>query len=481
MLRDIITRATYAADSLIDNARSSHWERQAKADDAIVAIAGGGGAMDGSLYPKMGQAKEQLAANRQWVYACTRLVAQKVAGQEVHVARDAARGPRTAKAEGDDLEPLASHDILDAIDSPLLLGTRFSLLYCTVASLELTGRSIWWVQPGKNGKKQITYIPTHWFEKSDRDRTYWRIRPYEGSQTIDLPGDEVVHFYYPDPADPLGVMSPVQAMAKAINTDDFISTAQSNAFQRGIFPQTILHAGRRPGLPGMTQGDRITFTSKQRAQIIQAIKTGYQGVQKFGDPIILDGLIENTTKLSNTPQEMDFPNSAKLTKDRITQGFIVSDILLGAKENSNRNTAAVAREIFVDNRINPLCSMLSQAMTRFLGPMFGGSLRIWLEPAQPNDREMQLKRWGMGAQYSVVTVDEFRKTVLNLPAIGGEAGSAMIRPSAAIPGVGLGGGANGDGVDSGDNGDDSDNGDNGEKEFAALWNATNPYSLLPLS
>lgn len=386
-----------------------------KAATPSVAHVVASGQTLGVVRPSVATATEQLAHFKGWVWSAVRLIATRVAGQSVFVARQPKR-PKRGKQLGDDLEPLDYHSLLDALADPSELHTEWSLKFVTVASLELTGRALWWVSQD-NGRRVILHIPTSWIVSVDARRTVWNIRPHGSTEEFPLPGNEVVHFFYPDPADPLGAIAPLSRIAEAVLTDEEISTAQFKAFRNGIFPKVILTAGRLPDGPNGMKGQRPALTTEQRQQLITAIKGAYQGTLRADEPFIIDGLIEDITKLSNTIAEMDFLNSAKLTKAKVLQGFGVSPILLGEVEGANRASATVADEIFCAAKINPLIELLSQSMTAWLGPMFAKpheKLCVWIDPAIAHDPELDLKRWELGSWMGAVTKNEFRRHVLNL-------------------------------------------------------------------
>jgi phage portal protein BeeE len=148
-----------------------------------------------------------------------------------------------------------------------------------------------------------------------------------------------------------------------------------------------------------------------RRQIITAIRQPYAGTMRHGDPIILDGLIEDIKRLSNTPAEMDWLSSQQSTKARITQGFGTNPIVMGEVENANRASATVADQHFVDNTANPKIELISQCLTEWLGPMFasdGERLLIWIERCTVHDAEMAVKRMDVLGKYAAVTGNELR-------------------------------------------------------------------------
>jgi phage portal protein BeeE len=418
MLAESLRKAFDRADAMVALARSQVHAKAAGGSimDAITSNPGGS-----TQRANYSQAREQYAACKGWVWAAVRLKATRIAGQPIHVAKDTKRPISKGMLKGlgntDGLEPLEQHPILDLLADPNELMTSWSLMYSTVFSLELTGRSLWWVtQDG--GRQIILPIPSTWIQDVDAKRTVWQIQPTGSPTSIPVPGDEIVHFYYPDPADPFGCISPLQQIATAVEADNAIGECQYQAFVRGILPRVALTVGKKAGFGGAPDA-RPSLTPMQRKQIVEAIKAAYQSWTRFEEPIILDGLIENVIKLSNSPNEFDWLDSSKVVKSRILQAYGVSPILLGEVEGANRASATVADEIFVANGVNPLCHLMSLTLTEWLPPMFGEQLRVWIEPAVPRDEDMKLKRWQAGATLGNVTPNEFRRAVLNLPDIEG--------------------------------------------------------------
>jgi phage portal protein BeeE len=410
MLADALRESFDWSDATLANTRA---HLQAKAAAAATAAQLIGGTPDGNPVTRenYGQAQEQYKANRGWVWACVRLIATRVAGQPICVAKQPRRALRTAKSVGDTeaLPPLDQHPLLDLLADPNPLMVAPSLMFITVASLELTGRSIWWVTTD-GGRRVIMPIPTTWIEEVDSRRTVWTIRPAGSATTIPIPGDQIVHYYYPDPEFPWQPLSPLQQIAHAVEIDQAIAESQYRSFQ-AVMPRMALRVGK-------VENIRPTVTKAQRQQLINSLKSAYAGVVGQNEPLILDGLIEDVFKLSLAPGELDYLNSSKLTKARILQGYGVSPILLGEVEGANRASATVADEIFVANKINPLIQLLSACMTEWLGPIFagpGGQLAVWIEPAVPRDEDMKLKRWQVAATLGYVDESEFRRAVLNLP------------------------------------------------------------------
>lgn len=415
---------------------------KAVADSGNVFAGGPNGMVSDA--PQMNHARTQEKYFTSWVYSAIRPIASRIAAQPIRVARRA-RKPRTGKRVpkhlvptwlkelgGDGLEMMDSHRIIDAIDKPNKAMVRWSLLFDTVVSLELTGRAFWLLD--EEDSFETWPIPSSWIEPKHTHGLFssYVIRPRNmGAVTeTEVPAESMVRFYYPDPANPvLGSLSPLQAAARAVVTDDSIQECQRRLFSNGIFPGYAVIAGRHPDAVTGAKGLRPMLTAEQRQQIITPIMKAYRGAIQFGQPIILDALIEDIKKITNTPAEMDFMDSGKQTKARIFQTFGVNPLIAGEIEGANRAQAVVAEESFLTNTVNPKIELISQWLCKFMPERFGDpDVLVWIEPCRPHDPEQTRAEAEQLARHGAITKDEFRH-VFNYPplaTLGIEGGDELI-------------------------------------------------------
>jgi HK97 family phage portal protein len=431
-------------------ALTARYRAAADASPGTSLLAGG---QRGSLQGVLGRDQSMVGHDRQyrhntgWVYACIRAIAQRIAGQPVRLARrkqgaqgGASVGRLTAKSPTlrqlpkglqevqSNLELIESHPLLTAVDDPNPLMVRWTLLFVTAASLELTGKAYWWLfndRRDRAGRWTILPLPASWVRPKHGERDLfaaWEIQVAEGVQSIEVPAEEIAYLYYPDPANPLAALSPLQANARAVVADEAMAEAQRRSFAQGPWPGLAITMARNVGPQG-TEGTRPILTAEQRAQILGAVKAAYAGVAAFDEPIILDGLIERVDRLSNSPREMDFTNSGKYTKSRITQGFGINPIVLGEIEGANRASAAAADDNFCQHTINPKLELLSQCLTAWVGPLFaadGESLMVWLEPAVASDPDLAMNEERVLMGYGGIKINELRQRHNLGPVKGGE-------------------------------------------------------------
>jgi phage portal protein BeeE len=286
------------------------------------------------------------------------------------------------------------------------LMVAWSLMYVTVCSLELTGCQLWWC-PLQDGRRRVYPIPTSWIEATEGATSFerWLIRPpsYAGDP-LPIDADDAVWFSYPHPGDPHASWSPLQAAAAAVDADDNIVASQGAMFRNGIHPSHAIIIGDEG-----ESGKRPRLTGPQEQQLIRAIRQRYSGAMLHGDPLILDSMIADVKKLSNTPAEMDWLNSGKVTKERIFLAFGTNPIVAGQVESVNRASSLAAQEHFAQFTVNPKIMLLSQCLTEWLRPMFGDDkLVVWIEPFVPRDWDLELKKWQLLVTAGAADMNEMR-------------------------------------------------------------------------
>jgi phage portal protein BeeE len=196
----------------------------------------------------------------------------------------------------------------------------------------------------------------------------------------------------------------LQAAAAAVDADDNIVASQGAMFRNGIHPSHAIIIGDEG-----ESGKRPRLTGPQEQQLIRAIRQRYSGAMLHGDPLILDSMIADVKKLSNTPAEMDWLNSGKVTKERIFLAFGTNPIVAGQVESVNRASSLAAQEHFAQFTVNPKIMLLSQCLTEWLRPMFGDDkLVVWIEPFVPRDWDLELKKWQLLVTAGAADMNEMR-------------------------------------------------------------------------
>ncbi len=353
----------------------------------------------------MATAKQQLAAFKSWVYSAIRPIANTIAGRPI-VVTGSAKSKITKAKDG---EPIENHPIVRLIADPNELMTGYGLVWATVASICLTGKAYWWLP---DDAEQLHLIPVSWVLGWTGKTSFesWKVLPPGATEPFEIPADRMVYFAMPDPADPWGAISPLQACAGAVNNDHDILASQRSMFARGIHPSHAIIVAKDAG-EGL---GRPRLTDAQQRQVIAAIKKRYSGTYNHGEPLILDGLFEDVKSLSHSPAEMDWKDSAEAMKKRILETYGTSPYVLGGSEPGSRAASAVAMSHFYAGTVNPLIRLMSEAMTEWLAPIFGGGIRVRIEDAVADDVEMANRRAEILASNGAIFVNELR-VMMGLP------------------------------------------------------------------
>jgi phage portal protein BeeE len=321
---------------------------------------------------------------------------------------------RKQLAEG--MEVNHNHPMLRAFETPNDLMERWHLSYFTAASVQLTGKSYWYLDgPDENGEMSIWPFPAHWVTPVFGRRTTierWDVTPTGQTKPIPIPADDMCYFYLPDPEDPTGALSPLQANAFSAVLGEHVQRSQLASYRNGPKPGVVIKAGRLPGPDGRPMDQRRILNPKQRRQLIDAVKYAYAGVEHHGEPAIIDGLIEDIYPWTNSPAEMDYINTDTHLGKRIDRGYGVSPISSGEMEASSYASSALADNTLCANVVNPQIVMMSQVMTRRFRTKFpsdGGDLYAWIEECEPHDAEMHFAKMQWAAQLGITSENDIRE------------------------------------------------------------------------
>ena len=430
-------------------------------------LAGGGSTANFNAdgYQRLADAREQQAHFRGQVYTSVRPIAQRIAGQPIRLARIGRRGRRrhtesrqyilpdwvrelavarkAAERHGvrslqSSVELVDQHPILDALHhpAPSIPGWNdWCIKYVTIASLEVTGYAYWWfptVAHPTGTRREIWYLPSHWVRpvfSSSRVIDGWAVKTEGQAEESVLAADEIVPFWYPDPANPLRGLGPLEAGARCIMIDEFVQEAQKRAFQLGIHPGAIITVGSQVARDGKAIRPRLR--KWQQEQIREAIMSRYRGLAHFGEPLIKDALIDSVEPWGNKPKEMDFGGNMDKTQARVEQTFGTHPYIAGAAGLGSRAESGEADRHFVYQTVNPKIELLSRVLTIGVLPRFdaSGDYVLFIEPARPRDSEMESREWEDGLKYACVTVNEFRTHMLRLPPLPG--GDVAVLPTSS--------------------------------------------------
>lgn len=400
-----------------------------------------------SSFTQAYDAAEQLKYNNEWVFACTSVIAKRVASQQINVAVQVrGRQPRKSVTHGQfksmpihvqekaaTLEVVEQHPILDMFESPNPIMVQWQVMYTLATHMMLAGKHGWWLVNNAGEDQLWPVSPTDFSPIHRQGQLFagWKIGTRDAHE---VGPEDFAYFSFPHESDPYtGCKSTLRAMARSVLADGSILTSQHAAFLNGIFPGMAVIVGEIEAATGEER--RPELTAQQIQEMRQAIDLRMKGPERAGAYAILDSLIRDIKPLTTVPREMDFNQSASMTKSRITQGFSVNPIVLGQVEGANRASSVVADAHFCQNAVNPILTLASQVMTRLFNRRNSGGRRqeqvqIWWTLATPQDREMTLAEWQLGLQGYAVRPNDLRTQVLDQPPLDG--GDVIYKPFTVV-------------------------------------------------
>lgn len=389
--------------------------------------------------------RERYSLFRGWLYAAVNALASEAAGQPVVVAKLKGKGKPTGqksirdrmttaartKSASQEFEVVVDHPLIDLLEQPNAIQTRWSFVYSFIANLNLTGWG--YIVGGENedGKFEFYSLPTNWIKPDHSEGLFSRFRvvdpanPSAGQTEEWLTRDNVVFAMLPNPADPRMAFPPANSQIRSIRIDDKIQESQMRFFENGIFPGAIVTIGKDPH-PDVPAGIRPRLTAAQRRQVMGAVQKVMSGVANYGNPAIVDGLIESIERLSMTSNEMGWEKSEDKVRTRILSAFGVHPYILGEPVGVGGYAQVVNIEKRFYKRVNTFLDMLGTVVTQFVGPAMSKTkagpkkkevrddLLIWWEECQAVDPSLRWSNLNAARTRGDVSRNEIRAE-LNLP------------------------------------------------------------------
>jgi len=377
--------------------------------------------------------KERYNLFRGWVYAAINAISSEAASMSVNVARrkksskkrpayQAIKSLREQKEVYDYEEVLSDDSITTVIEQPNEFQTRVSFVYSFVANLCLTGWSFVVVEAKKGDGDlpgiRLYALPTTWIHPNHRERPFGSFfvggPASSKADWVELPRENVVFAHLPNPANPLGGYAPAAAVLPALRIDDHIQTTQEKFFERGIFPSVVITVGKDPHPEAPGGGWRPRLTPEQRRQIATAIKKLWAGVENYGEPAIVDGLIERIDRLSATQHELGWQRSEETIRTRILSAFGVHPFILGESVPGSYAQSAIIESRFY-RRVNFYTEMLSNVVTRAISNVLGNEdYIVWWDRAEPTDPSLHYTNLRYARSIGDISQKEFR-ALMGLP------------------------------------------------------------------
>lgn len=326
------------------------------------------------------------------VYACVNVRARAMAG--LHWLVQQKRGGRWRE--------LDEHPVLALLQrpNPLQSGAKF---FETLTGYQLiSGNSyIERVGPG-TGEGRVVRPPRELYAlRPDRvtvvpGSTVALIDRYEyraGGEVTLLPAPLVLHSKFFDPTNDWYGLSPLQVLAKAVDTDNIAIAWNYSLIKKGARPSGALVVQKN-----LTDAQYMRLQKQIDDQVGDAVA---------GQPMLLEGGMD-WKEMALSPKDMDWLESRKVTKSDIAMAYGVPGELVGLKENTYENRREAKKALYTET-ILPDADTLRDGLNAWLLPLYGDRIRLDYDrdaiDALQEDRQ---KVWERVQKADWLTVNEKR-------------------------------------------------------------------------
>lgn len=276
-----------------------------------------------------------------WVYKSVRLISSAVSSVPWMVY----------DSEG---EPIPEHPITILMTKPNPRISRQKLMELMVQWLQLCGNG-YWLPVRVNGKTEELWpiSPDRLRPIPTSDPAEW-VKGYalDDGQSVKYEQDEIIHFLFPDPANPIIGIGPLQAAAKAVDVD-----VEQQNWQKSILDN-------KGTLDGVFSFKREFKTLDELTNITDKLNERFAGTK--GKRIGAVGSEASYTRIAATPAELDALETRKFTREEIFVIFGIPPQLAGAQENSTYNNYSASELIFwmgtVVNQLDDIKDTLNFAL-----------------------------------------------------------------------------------------------------------------------
>lgn len=383
------------------------------ADGTVLAPMYGGG----SWFGERGITQDKLMTEaRGWVYACISHIAEEIGSAKLRLYR-------MSGGERKQWEEIEDHPLLDLLDAPNPHMPRVELFQTFSMHEDMTGNAYWLLDGvEKTTDKPVAILPLNpRYVKPKITRLPAFIAGYEytvQSEKKTFTPEQIIHFRRPNPDNPYIGLGPLEAVADAVDSDNWAREYNRRLFQNSGFPGLILSTDTTD--PTTINMLRDSFEDRHAG----ASKAHKTAVLPPGVTVVEKGMAQ---------RDMDFVELRRFARDEILAHFGVPAVILGLGlgETINRASAETLTYVYMQNTIRPKLRRFEMFLNEYLTPRFGPDLILEFDDPVPDNIEQRLSvyRTALGnAPY--MSVNEIRDQEGLSPVTGGDVvmGSALNVP-----------------------------------------------------
>lgn len=354
-----------------------------------------------------------------WVKASIKHVAGQVSGTPFQVL---------TVDENEEKKKILNHKFEITLKKPNPTQSRLEILTDTASNYKLTGNAFWWLSKANEEAPpdEIFTIPTHMIKPVPDGNMFlegYVYDPGDGREIALMPW-EIVHFKTYNPFSRYWGLSDIAALA-VVAVGDLAMQKHNTEFFTGL-------GAKMPGMLAFADSiaeaewlrikkDMKTNSEKRNMMMLRAVGKG--GVE--------------WVKLGMSQAEMEFIQGRKMNEEEIYK-VLAPGLFSWLEPNATEANARAGKEAFDELAVWPINQAIQEKVTNEILPLYGENLVGEFDDVRPVDKAIKLEE--QSAAEKVITIDEYRKTFLNLdPLEDKELGGQIVAlASAASPEPDLG-------------------------------------------
>jgi HK97 family phage portal protein len=201
--------------------------------------------------------------------------------------------------------------------------------------------------------------------------------------SVRLPRENVLHLKLFNPLDDHYGMSPLEAAQRSIDTHNAAAAWNKAMLDNAARPSgALVYSGSNELAPDQFQ------------RLKDELHESFQGAANAGRPMVLEGGLD-WKQMSYSPKDMEFIEAKHAAARDVALAFGVPPMLLGIPGDNTFANYAEANRTFWRQTVLPVAGRVTEAITMWLGPTFGG-VRLELDldriEALSPDREALWRR-----------------------------------------------------------------------------------------
>jgi len=192
-----------------------------------------------------------------------------------------------------------------------------------------------------------------------------------GDRTIVANPEDVIHIKLNKSSDGFYGVSPMFVAKRAADMQNAASKWNTSALNNGARPSITLKVHN-------------TLSKRQRKELKEEIRGGYQGPENTGNAMVI-GDDMDVIPTGFTAVEMDFANGMVMNSREIAVAYGVPSELIGDVANKTYANAAEAGRQFAVNCVKPLLEQFWETLNKVLTPLYKDVGKITFDIAQVQD------------------------------------------------------------------------------------------------